>query len=44
MEKELEAARELAREAGRILLEYYATETTVQWKGRDDPVTAADNQ
>jgi 3'(2'), 5'-bisphosphate nucleotidase len=42
MEKELEAARELAREAGRILLEFYAKDTKVQWKGRDDPVTAAD--
>jgi 3'(2'), 5'-bisphosphate nucleotidase len=42
MEKELEVARELARDAGRILLEYYAKETEVQWKGRDDPVTAAD--
>lgn len=43
MEKELEVARELAREAGRILLEFYASETKVQWKGRDDPVTAADH-
>jgi 3'(2'), 5'-bisphosphate nucleotidase len=43
MEKELEVARELAREAGRILLEFYAGETKVQWKGRDDPVTAADH-
>jgi 3'(2'), 5'-bisphosphate nucleotidase len=42
MEKELEVARELAREAGRILLEFYAKDTKVQWKGRDDPVTAAD--
>jgi 3'(2'), 5'-bisphosphate nucleotidase len=43
MEKELEVARELAREAGRILLEFYASETKVEWKGRDDPVTAADH-
>ncbi len=43
MEKELEVARELAREAGRILLEFYAGDTKVQWKGRDDPVTAADH-
>jgi len=42
MEKELEVVRELAREAGRILLEFYAKDTKVQWKGRDDPVTAAD--
>ena len=43
MEKELEVVRELAREAGRILLEFYASDTKVQWKGRDDPVTAADH-
>src|SRR5262245_38278278 len=42
MEKELEVARELARQAGRSLLEFYAGDTKVQWKGRDDPVTAAD--
>ncbi|HEY8461088.1 MAG TPA: 3'(2'),5'-bisphosphate nucleotidase CysQ [Blastocatellia bacterium] len=42
MEKELEVARELARDAGRILLEYYAKDTEVHWKGCDDPVTAAD--
>ena len=42
MEKELEAARELARDAGRILLEFYAKDTEVRWKGHDDPVTAAD--
>ncbi|MCI0335954.1 MAG: 3'(2'),5'-bisphosphate nucleotidase CysQ [Acidobacteria bacterium] len=42
MEKELEIAKGLAREAGRILLEYYQSDTQVQWKGHDDPVTAAD--
>jgi 3'(2'), 5'-bisphosphate nucleotidase len=42
MEKELEIARALAREAGALLMEYYATDTPVQWKGYDDPVTAAD--
>ncbi len=42
MEKELEAAKKMAREAGRILLEFYAGKTEVQWKGYDDPVTAAD--
>jgi 3'(2'), 5'-bisphosphate nucleotidase len=42
MEKELEAARELARDAGLILLEFYAKDTQVHWKGLDDPVTAAD--
>src|SRR5262249_11888928 len=43
MEKELEVARELARDAGRILLEFYASGAKVQWKGHDDPVTAADH-
>jgi 3'(2'), 5'-bisphosphate nucleotidase len=42
MEKELEVAKSLARDAGRILLEFYASDTKVQWKGHDDPVTAAD--
>ena len=42
MEKELEVARRLAREAGAILMEFYRGETEVQWKGHDDPVTAAD--
>jgi 3'(2'), 5'-bisphosphate nucleotidase len=42
MEKELEVARELARDAGRILLEFYAKGAEVRWKGHDDPVTAAD--
>jgi 3'(2'), 5'-bisphosphate nucleotidase len=43
MERELEVAKRLAREAGKILLEFYATDTVVQWKGHDDPVTAADH-
>jgi 3'(2'), 5'-bisphosphate nucleotidase len=42
MEKELEVAKQLAREAGTLLMHYYATDTKVQWKGHDDPVTAAD--
>jgi 3'(2'), 5'-bisphosphate nucleotidase len=42
MEKELEVARKLAREAGAILLTYYRGDAQVQWKGHDDPVTAAD--
>jgi 3'(2'), 5'-bisphosphate nucleotidase len=42
MEKELEIAKDLAREAGRVLLEIYKGEHDVQWKGRNDPVTAAD--
>jgi 3'(2'), 5'-bisphosphate nucleotidase len=43
MEKELEVALNLARDAGRILMEFYAGNTKVQWKGYDDPVTAADH-
>jgi 3'(2'), 5'-bisphosphate nucleotidase len=43
MEKELEKAKTLAREAGRILLEYYRDGALVEWKGHDDPVTAADH-
>jgi 3'(2'), 5'-bisphosphate nucleotidase len=43
MEKELETAKNLAREAGRILLEFYRSGAEVQWKGHDDPVTAADH-
>jgi 3'(2'), 5'-bisphosphate nucleotidase len=42
MEKELEIAKHLARDAGRILLDFYRSEVQVQWKGHDDPVTAAD--
>lgn len=43
MEKELEVARRLAREAGAILMQFYRGKTEVQWKGHDDPVTAADH-
>jgi 3'(2'), 5'-bisphosphate nucleotidase len=39
---ELEAAKDLARRAGEILLEHYGQLTPVQWKGRGNPVTAAD--
>ncbi len=42
MDKELEVARQLAREAGKILMQYYRDGAQVQWKGYDDPVTAAD--
>ena len=42
MERELEVAKNLAREAGRVLLEIYAGEHDVRWKGHDNPVTAAD--
>ena len=43
MEKELEVARRLAREAGAILMEFYRDGAEVKWKGHDDPVTAADH-
>jgi 3'(2'), 5'-bisphosphate nucleotidase len=43
MEKELEVAKQIAREAGRILLDYYRDGAEVKWKGHDDPVTAADH-
>ena len=43
LEHELEIAKSLAREAGQLLMEYYAGETKVEWKGADDPVTAADH-
>jgi 3'(2'), 5'-bisphosphate nucleotidase len=43
MEKELEVAKRLARAAGQILLEIYAGEHQVAWKGYDNPVTAADH-
>ncbi|NOT58916.1 MAG: 3'(2'),5'-bisphosphate nucleotidase CysQ, partial [Acidobacteria bacterium] len=42
MEKELEVTRQLAREAGKILMDYYRNGAQVEWKGYDDPVTAAD--
>jgi 3'(2'), 5'-bisphosphate nucleotidase len=42
MEKELETAKELAFRAGNVLLEHYAGKPDVQWKGQNDPVTAAD--
>ena len=43
MERELEITKKIAREAGRILLEIYSGDHSVQWKGYDDPVTAADH-
>jgi len=42
MERELEVAKRLAREAGARILEFYRGVTQVEWKGADDPVTAAD--
>jgi 3'(2'), 5'-bisphosphate nucleotidase len=41
-ERELSAAVELARAAGRILMEVYAKDFAVAYKDRNDPVTEAD--
>jgi len=41
-ERELSVAADLAREAGRILMEIYARDFTVAYKGKNDPVTEAD--
>jgi 3'(2'), 5'-bisphosphate nucleotidase len=42
LENELEVAKDLAVRAGAILLEHYSEATQVEWKGKNDPVTAAD--
>lgn len=44
MKDELETAKGLALEAGAILLNHYAMKTSVRWKGKDNPVTDADQQ
>ncbi len=44
LERELEAAVELARGAGRILLEIYAKDFAVAYKGANNPVTEADQR
>jgi 3'(2'), 5'-bisphosphate nucleotidase len=43
MKKELEIAKALAANAGGILIGHYAGKAIVSWKGRGDPVTAADH-
>jgi|RhiMetdeSRZDD1v2_1073273.scaffolds.fasta_scaffold96132_2 3'(2'), 5'-bisphosphate nucleotidase len=43
MERELEIAKKIARDAGRILMDIYSGGHSVEWKGHDDPVTAADH-
>jgi 3'(2'), 5'-bisphosphate nucleotidase len=43
MERELEVAKTIARAAGRILMDIYSGDHSVEWKGYDDPVTAADH-
>jgi 3'(2'), 5'-bisphosphate nucleotidase len=42
MKAELQTAQDLALRSGALLLEHYAEEPSVEWKGRNDPVTAAD--
>ncbi len=42
MKTELEAAKQLAIRAGAILLDYYSDAPSVEWKGKNDPVTSAD--
>jgi 3'(2'), 5'-bisphosphate nucleotidase len=42
--QELEAARELAVAAGAILMRHYAAMPEVEWKGVNNPVTAADRE
>ncbi len=44
MEREIEITKNIAREAGRILMEIYVADHDVQWKGYDDPVTLADKK
>ena len=40
--RELETATELARKAGKIIMDHYAAGTEVEIKGDKSPVTAAD--
>jgi 3'(2'), 5'-bisphosphate nucleotidase len=42
MKAELQSAEDLAVRAGAILLKHYGQRTSVAWKGKNDPVTAAD--
>lgn len=44
MNKELEAARKLALQAGAILMNYYQRSFAIDWKAPGDPVTAADRE
>jgi 3'(2'), 5'-bisphosphate nucleotidase len=44
MNTELQTAVDLALRSGAILLKHYAGEPSVEWKGRNDPVTAADRE
>lgn len=42
MKTELQTVKDLAVRAGAILLAHYDRKTSVAWKGKNDPVTAAD--
>src|SRR5262249_30875768 len=44
MEKELAIAKDLAVEAGSVLMHYYGQSVTVDWKSPGDPVTIADRE
>ena len=44
MQKELDAARQLAVSAGAILMDYFEKSVSVDWKAPGDPVTAADRE
>ena len=44
MDKQLETAKRLAREAGAILMNYYPQSLEIDWKAPGDPVTAADRE
>lgn len=44
LERELVEAARIAREAGRILMDVYATDFGVAYKGASDPVTVADER
>jgi len=44
MEKELSVAKQLALDAGLILMDHYHRTLTIDWKAPGDPVTAADRE
>ena len=44
MERELAVAVSLARKTGRVVMDVYATDFAVDWKGANDPVTDADRR
>lgn len=44
LDREIEEAARIARRAGAIVMEIYATDFNVSYKGRSDPVTKADTR